>query len=91
MFARAVFPSMRYSKNQYRCSFIMVTLAIERISVEAVYQVPKGFFLTMFFRSYFIGSLDMFTNVKSARTAIGHDKEGRVIILQVNGWTKNYG
>lgn len=33
------------------------------------------------------GSLETFATVTSARTLVGHDKEGRVVILQVEGKT----
>ncbi|XP_051922781.1 N-acetylglucosamine-1-phosphodiester alpha-N-acetylglucosaminidase isoform X2 [Hippocampus zosterae] len=37
------------------------------------------------------GSLDYFTNVISARSALGHDAEGRVILFQVDGQTGERG
>ena len=33
------------------------------------------------------GTLDYFVRVQSARTAVGHDKEGRIIVVQVGGKT----
>ncbi|KAI0215481.1 N-acetylglucosamine-1-phosphodiester alpha-N-acetylglucosaminidase [Lamellibrachia satsuma] len=37
------------------------------------------------------GTLDYFVNVKSGRTAVGHDKEGRIIVVQVDGKTGHRG
>lgn len=37
------------------------------------------------------GTLDYFVRVKSARTAVGRDKEGRVIVVQVDGKTGHSG
>lgn len=37
------------------------------------------------------GTMDLFANVLSARTALGHDKEGRVVIVQIDGKTHHRG
>ena len=37
------------------------------------------------------GSMDLFANVVSARAALGHDKEGRVVFVQVDGKTNRQG
>ena len=37
------------------------------------------------------GQLDYFADVISARTAVGHDGDGRVVIAQVNGKTEQRG
>ncbi|XP_048576830.1 N-acetylglucosamine-1-phosphodiester alpha-N-acetylglucosaminidase [Nematostella vectensis] len=37
------------------------------------------------------GSVDLFVNVLAARTAIGHDAQGRVVIVQVDGKTLQRG
>ena len=37
------------------------------------------------------GTLQEFANVMSGRTAVGHDKSGRVIIVQVDGKTNHRG
>lgn len=37
------------------------------------------------------GSLRYFVDVVSARTAVGHDKEGRLILFQIDGQTKKRG
>lgn len=37
------------------------------------------------------GSLDLFADVLSARTALGHDKQGRVVIVQIDGKTHHRG
>lgn len=37
------------------------------------------------------GSMDVFADVLSARTALGHDKEGRVMIVQIDGKTHHRG
>jgi len=37
------------------------------------------------------GTLDYFVRVQSARTAVGHDKEGRIIVVQVDGKTGRSG
>ena len=37
------------------------------------------------------GSMDVFADVMSARTALGHDKHGRVIIVQIDGKTQHRG
>ena len=37
------------------------------------------------------GSVDLFANVLSARTAIGHDSRGRVVMMQVDGKTHRRG
>lgn len=37
------------------------------------------------------GSMDLFANVVSARTAIGHDSRGRVVLVQVDGKTHRRG
>lgn len=35
------------------------------------------------------GTLEVFANVTSSRTLVGHDKYGRVVILQVEGKTRS--
>lgn len=37
------------------------------------------------------GSMDLFADVVSARTALGHDKHGRVMIVQIDGKTHHRG
>ncbi|CAH1779727.1 unnamed protein product [Owenia fusiformis] len=37
------------------------------------------------------GSIDTFVDVKSARTAVGHDKKGRIVLVNVEGQSWNYG
>lgn len=37
------------------------------------------------------GSMDLFANVVSARTAIGHDSRGRIVLVQVDGKTHRRG
>jgi len=37
------------------------------------------------------GSMDLFADVMSARTALGHDKNGRVMIVQIDGKTNHRG
>ena len=37
------------------------------------------------------GTLDYFVRVQSARTAVGQDKEGRIIVVQVDGKTGRSG
>ena len=37
------------------------------------------------------GTLNRFVDVMSARTAVGHDKQGRVIMAHVDGKTDQYG
>nr|CAB3264196.1 N-acetylglucosamine-1-phosphodiester alpha-N-acetylglucosaminidase-like [Phallusia mammillata] len=37
------------------------------------------------------GTLKFFADVQSARTAIGHDKQGRIVFVQVDGQTKTRG
>ena len=37
------------------------------------------------------GTLDRFIGVVSARTAVGHDAEGRVLMVQVDGKTDQRG
>ena len=37
------------------------------------------------------GSLDRFASVLSARTLVGHDKDGRLMIVQVDGKTDHQG
>ena len=40
---------------------------------------------------WFAGTLKQFATVLSSRTAIGHDKEGRVVIMQADGKTNHNG
>ena len=37
------------------------------------------------------GSMDLFASVMSARTAVGHDEQGRVVIVQIDGKTHHRG
>ena len=37
------------------------------------------------------GTLDYFVRVQSARTAVGQDKDGRIIVVQVDGKTGHSG
>lgn len=37
------------------------------------------------------GTFDRFINVISARTAVGHDKQGRLVLVHVDGQTESRG
>lgn len=54
-------------------------------------SLKKGsyFLLLLFFCP--LGSLKYFVDVVSARTAVGHDEEGNVILLQIDGQTERRG
>ena len=40
---------------------------------------------------YFSGTLQYFADVHSARIALGHDKTGRIVLVQIDGKTEESG
>lgn len=42
-------------------------------------------------KNVFAGTLQYFASVMSARTVVGHDKEGRVVFVQADGKTGENG
>lgn len=50
-------------------------------------QKGKKFLLFLLFK----GTLRTFVDVVSARTAVGHDAEGRLVLVQLDGQTRQRG
>ena len=68
---------------------LIIPVVSSDFSSDIDYIIPIIFIIIYILHG--LGTLQTFASVKSARTAVGHDKDGRVLIMQVDGKTDRNG